>query len=450
MAENRISMEHLLPINNEGIGDEELAFAASVRTWAEREVISRRQSLRGDLQSGAADRQFDLLLRPALRSLMLDLGLQTHLWPGDGQSPPEAAMTLALALEQVGRADAGLGFVATSYLATAAAAVGRLSLADVASLLCPAGDEAIVALVLPSLSQDEGRGPFVRSAHPPHRTTIGGWRLQAWARLEGGDYVVQGQNVQPLGSGQDATLFAVLCQLDGDGLSAPPTRPTGPQLRSSRPDGALRDEAAQFGLLLVPADAAGVRRGAAIRRTGLAAARNAPVSFEAAGARLALEGPEGHNALRTWLCLGMAATCSGALLAGLEILEGWAESRVIKGRGQRFVDNSLVAALMAEQVERATLARLALRDLARLMSRAGRQGDEPVLLTALTIAHHVAAQAAAGLGHAMELMGSAGYATEWNLERCWRDVRTLQALIGSPVLHRLELARHCFGHREGM
>jgi alkylation response protein AidB-like acyl-CoA dehydrogenase len=49
----------------------------------------------------------------------------------------------------------------------------------------------------------------------------------------------------------------------------------------------------------------------------------------------------------------------------------------------------------------------------------------------------------------MELMGSAGYATEWNLERYWRDIKTLHGHLGSEVLDRLEIARHCFGHGQG-
>ena len=48
------------------------------------------------------------------------------------------------------------------------------------------------------------------------------------------------------------------------------------------------------------------------------------------------------------------------------------------------------------------------------------------------------------LDRGMELMASAGYATEWNLERFWRDVKTVEALL-LPVQARVHMARHYFG-----
>jgi len=404
-------MDLQLPISGAGIEDEQRAFADAVRGWADRELIARRGTLRED---------YDALLRPALRGLLLELGLQAHLWPeaqgGDGQRPEEAAMTLALALEQVGRGDVGVGFVAACQLATAAAIRGGERSAALAPLLCPSGGEAIVAPVLPTLELGPP-GPTGGQGRPWGRPA------QATARADGERWIVDGEDTRPLGCGQDAALLAVLCRLEPAGSA---------------------------GLLLVPADAAGVRRGAPIRQTGLAAARNCLVTFRGVvvpGAQLALEGEA--RGLRTWLALFLAALSSGALLSGLEILGDWAESRVIKGRGQRFVDNSLVAELMAALIQRSTLVRLVVRDLARVLGQPGEHGaadTAPVSLAALGAAQQVARWAGEGLSRAMELMGSAGYATEWNLERHWRDTRTLRSLLGSPTLDRLELAACCFGH----
>jgi alkylation response protein AidB-like acyl-CoA dehydrogenase len=52
-----------------------------------------------------------------------------------------------------------------------------------------------------------------------------------------------------------------------------------------------------------------------------------------------------------------------------------------------------------------------------------------------------------GLDKAMELMASAGYATEWNLERYWRDVKTLSTYLMLETVGPLQLARHYFGCR---
>ena len=45
----------------------------------------------------------------------------------------------------------------------------------------------------------------------------------------------------------------------------------------------------------------------------------------------------------------------------------------------------------------------------------------------------------------MELMGSAGYAREWHLERYWRDVKSVQSCLGGRVLSGMHVARHYFG-----
>lgn len=402
-----------LPISNQGITDEQLAFARTVRTWAEREVMGQRQSLRED---------FDRLLRPALRSLLLDLGLQHHLWPeaqgGDGADPAQAAPTLALALEQAGRADTGLGFVASACLAPAAVIAASRDderIAGLAPLFCRRDREVLLGLILPALGQrDRDPQPLVE-----------GRELQARARLDGDEWIVDAENARPFSCGLDADLFAVLCRLEGADASP--------------------------GLILVPADRPGIRRGERLLQTGLAPSRGATVTLadvRVPQGHLAASGLEAYRALRTWLCLGLAATCSGALLAAREILGGWAESRVIKGRGQRFVDNPLCAAQMADLVQRSALVRIALLDLARLLAeRPHEAGEEPVYLSALSVAHHTAAMAETGLNQTMELMASAGYATEWNLERYWRDIKTLQAHLGAEVLDRMAVARYCFGSR---
>jgi acyl-CoA dehydrogenase len=406
-TQDRRHMTYLLPVANDRIGDEQGAFADTVQKWAEREVMARRQTLRED---------YDKLLRPALGGLLQELGLQGHLWPesagGDGETPRSASMTLALALEQVGRADTGIGFVAASGLAVAATIVDGADEVRAAELAGSfmGGEATLVAPVLGCLeSRDDGL------LLPDGRS------LQATARRDGEQIVLDGKDVRPLCCGLDARLYAVLCRLEGG-----------------------------VGLLLVPGESAGIRRGEQTLQTGLAACRNAPVTFSdvrVPAGLLAVEGDAVYGALRTWLCLGLSAVCSGALLATCEILEDWAESRVIKGRGQRFVDNPLVAEVMAGVVQRTTLTRMAVRDLARTLTVTDQPGQS--LLTALTVAHHAATTADEGLGRTMELMGSAGYATEWNLERYWRDIKTLHGHLGSEVLDRLEIARHCFGHGQG-
>ena len=48
------------------------------------------------------------------------------------------------------------------------------------------------------------------------------------------------------------------------------------------------------------------------------------------------------------------------------------------------------------------------------------------------------------LQNAMELMASAGYAREWQLERYWRDMKTVQCCLGSQELANIDVARRFY------
>jgi len=406
-------MKHseLFPVPREWIGDVDRALAESVQQWADKEVISKRISLKGN---------YDALIGPALRSLFLDVGLQHAVWPeehgGSGQNSPEAAMTLTLAAEQAGRADAGMGFVlgVSQTLAVAVALQNDELTASAAPLFCDEQRLTLGSLVLPIYSTAETAG------EPQWE----GRRLQARATRRGSEWVLNGAKMRPLSSGANAGLFGVLAYVD-DGQENP-------------------------GLFLVPATTAGIHREEPFLKTGLEASRNAAITFS--GVRI----PEGHLVLRgvestrgvlAWLHLLSSATCVGALLATFEIITDWGENRVIKGRGQVFKENPLTASLMADLAGRIHRARLLVFDLAHLISQPevyGPAGGDTVYITALHVSQHVLDSSVTALDQTMELMGSAGYAREWFLERYWRDVKTIQAHLGAELLSRMEMARHYF------
>ncbi len=406
----------LFPAPLEWISDDDLAYARTLHRWAQPVVIERRTTL--------MESYVELLL-PARRGLLLDLGLQRSPWPedlgGDGLPLPGAAMTYALALEQVGRADVGLGVSLSAGLATVAAlrpwwsgVDGDLG-ASLAALFCR-DRQVSCSLVLPRLAAGEDR------------PMLDGRLLQAVVARAGAEWIVDGADTRAVGGG-DADLFAVLCSVDGDPGAGPV-------------------------LVLVPADAEGVTRGEAGPRLGLAACPAAPVSFS--GVHVPTDhcvfcGRKGYRSLRAWLQLFFSATTVGAMLAGHEILRDWARERVIKGRGQPMRHNPLAASVLGAVAQRLTTARLLTLHLARALTAPERYGpphDGRLYTMASTVWQQVTAGAEQGLGEAMELMGSAGYAREWNLERYWRDVKATQVLLGAEVLSRLEAAAHYHGSRE--
>ena len=403
------------PAPMEWISDDDLALARTLHRWAQREVIQWRTTL---------GESYEELLLPARRGLLTDLGLQRSPWPealgGDGLPLPDAAMTYSLALEQVGRADVGLGVMLSAGLATVATLRPWWSVdvalgAELAALFCRER-EVSCSLVLPRLASGE------------QEHLLDGRLLQAVVSRAGQEWIVEGKATRVVG-GADAGLFAVLCSVEGDPGAGP-------------------------ALVLVPGDGEGIKREAAGPRLGLAACPAAPVTF--AGAHVPTShcvfcGQKGYRSLGTWLRLFFSATTVGALLAGHEILRDWARERVIKGRGQPLRHNPLAASVLGSVAQRLTVARLLTLQLARALTAPERYGPPHqgrLAVMASTVWQQVTTSAEQGLGEAMELMGSAGYAREWNLERYWRDVKALQVLLGSEVLSRVEAAAHYYGSQE--
>jgi alkylation response protein AidB-like acyl-CoA dehydrogenase len=146
--------------------------------------------------------------------------------------------------------------------------------------------------------------------------------------------------------------------------------------------------------------------------------------------------------LLSWYYLGLAAAGVGALLAVYEIIKEWGDNRVIKGRGQIFKENPLTGALMGEIAKEIAVDRLLAYDLAGILAEPEGYGGSEALAaftSALMLVHHIYVSAEYTIHRTMELMASAGYAKEGQLERYWRDVKTVQCYIGA-----YELAKHDF------
>ena len=201
----------------------------------------------------------------------------------------------------------------------------------------------------------------------------------------------------------------------------------------------------------VSAQAPGVRRHDRLKQTGLWACPNAELTLQRvrmAPEACCLRGTDVLHSVRSWFQLLAAASCVGALSATFEILSEWGDSRVIKGRGQAFKNNPLTASVMADLAARVHRNRLLVFDLAHLIAHPepfGSEGSRALSVTASHLAHHVVRSAETGIDRTMELMGSAGYAREWHLERYWRDVKCVQSCLGSHVLSSMQLARHYYG-----
>ncbi len=401
------------PLPDGWLNDEDAACARSVARWADEQVIDQRSGRQADPAGLAAE---------AWPALVDGLGLGRALWPeaqgGLGGDAARTALTLAAAAEQVGRADLSLGLdLAVGQALSACCVLGPEASDEVRALaagwLMPADAAGLAAWVGLTLAR-VGEGQ-------PRPACLEGMACQVAARRQGEGWELSGQAVRPWSAGAEATVVGIAASVD--------------------------PAAGGAGLFLVPFDGEGLRRGPTRLRVGLEGRNNATLTLDRvrvpAAACLGL-GPETLRCAQTWLHLLVAAAVVGALQFADGLLADWGADRVIKGRGQRFRDNPLCASLMGELLAVTGLARVQVFSAAGLVAAPGECDPEGVWLSTRTVAAQVLCWASQVLGRAMELMGSAGYSREWNLERCWRDVRCLRSLLGGATGAQLALARRYY------
>jgi alkylation response protein AidB-like acyl-CoA dehydrogenase len=397
----------LFPYPKNRLGEADLDLASSLQGLVEKEVIDKRLELKED---------YEQLLAPMMKKLLSDIGIQKMFWPeklgGDEHNQPEAAYTIASALEQIARADTGLAFLAAHSLALQASLALERNLNQelcdsIAPLFCEGDKPVIVSFILPTYAEEEG---------PQWR----GKYLQVEASSGADGWVLNGKGIRPSCSGVDAALFGALCAVKGEEEPA---------------------------FILVPGDASGVKRGEEFKKTGLAASRNADIDFEGVkvpAVNLAFKGDEGIQRLLSWYYLGLSAAGVGSLLASYEIIKEWGDNRVIKGRGQIFKENPLTASLMAQIAQDISVNRLLAYNLAGMLAEPeayGDAGSEAVSVASIMIVHYILNSADWVIHRIMELMASAGYAKEWQLERYWRDVKTVQCYLGASEIAKFDIAR---------
>ncbi|HOJ13433.1 MAG TPA: acyl-CoA dehydrogenase family protein, partial [Deltaproteobacteria bacterium] len=152
----------------------------------------------------------------------------------------------------------------------------------------------------------------------------------------------------------------------------------------------------------------------------------------------------------SWIHLLASGVCAGAAADFFDLLADWADSRTIKG-GVPLKDNPLCASVLAESAQEIALARILVHDLADVVASAGAPeegSDERAFVYACTIGRRILAGLIHALNRGMELMGSAGYAKEWYVEKHWRDIKNVQSSlsgVGAGVPEAMDAARFFYG-----
>ena len=371
-------LEHLLELKS----DFAEILVKSIKEWAEKEVIPYRAQI---------DDDFEIAER-ALRKLFLDIGMQKLALPeakgGPGINPKELPAVLLRSFEEIGKADAGIGFVLSATIST--------SLASMES-------EA-----LDYISEKLSRGLCRIAIFPPQFGESDFEGLQLAKATTTGDRVRVRASGRPLNSGYDADVFAVFCDYDGVSIAL--------------------------------VDAKDVERGGLVKSTGLVASRNCDVKISAEVEKSKILTGNAWKKLLTYFNLCISALCVGSAFDSCRIVKEWAERRTIRGKLLR--DNTVDAAVMASALCEAMGAKAIAQVLAKIMVE-GRGVDE-VHAFSIISALKCSESALRAADRAMELMASQGYAREGLLEKQWRDSRSIKTIL-NPYHLLLELSVNYFG-----
>ncbi|MDY6903380.1 MAG: acyl-CoA dehydrogenase family protein [Thermodesulfobacteriota bacterium] len=380
----------------------------SVRQWANKEIVSRRLEFLDDL---------DTLFPKVRASLALDIGCQGLMFPADldglGLEVPDAAPALIMVLKEIGRADAGIGFIHAMEYALCAllTTAGGNAFSQLAPLFC--GDTLnSAAMILPACGRTGETMPLFE-----------GRPVAAVVSRNGAGFTISGWGLRPLDLGMDAAVFAVV-GADSDGTP---------------------------GVAVVVADGEGVTRGENILKTGLEGCSNANIDFNSVPleSMMWFEGEAAVRHLYSWTNLLLGAVSVGAAMGCMEVVGEWAADRVIKGGGL-MKDNPLCASVLAEAYEEVALSWTLIHHLANALANPGEWGDAGDLMMftqAQMTGRRVQSSALQAINKMMELMASEGYAREGRMEKAWRDVKTIQSGlcgVGGEALIRLDVARYVF------
>jgi alkylation response protein AidB-like acyl-CoA dehydrogenase len=397
------------------VDDDARGFASTARSWAEKEILANRlEYLQG----------YEELFTEKRRKLILDIGFERLVLPekhgGYGWNKPSRAPGILTVFTEIGRGDEAIAFIAALKYSLFAIMTMKPNMnTDLLDELAPlffADQLKNVALILPGSGTDGENTELFAGRSVPVRLKEG----------QGG-YTLSGKGLRPLGPGYAADLFGVVCA-DKDGHAC---------------------------IAFVPAEAKGVKKGAVLKTTGINACQNTDITFDKVKIPKAyLINREGVvEELHAWLNLLLGGTSIGGAMNFFEILTNWAENRTIKGK-DIMKENPLCASVLATVAEEIAKARLMAYSLAHLMAQPdqwGGVGGAGVFTFAQMLGSHIQQACLNALNKGMELMGSAGYAKEWHVEKHWRDIKTIQSWLcglGADVPVKMDIARYFYDCKE--
>jgi len=375
--------------------DEQRAIRETFREFVDREIVPRREAL-----------EQDRTVVEEVLGKLVKMGLQRSGYPeeygGDGGLP---MVTLTIICEELARGDAGVslsaGINAGMILQPAVLAGNKAVLDRFVPPFC--GEEVTYACLSMTVSTGgaDTENPLLR-----------GRGVKTRARLDGEEWVIDGNKSWPTHAGI-ASVYLTVCNTDPS----------------------LGDEG--VALIYVPADAPGLSFGKPERKMGYRSSVNASVFYD--GVRVPKEyrvaGPgkdaEFYHAIASGAQWHNATQSLGIAQAAFDIALEYTGLRISDGKPVR--KWSLAAGIIADMAIKLEIMRGAVYNLAVMMDE---HASYPPLFSRemvakASIVRSFAADACVWIcNKAMELLGSNGLSPEYGVEKCLRDAKITQLVLG--------------------
>jgi len=396
-----------------GATDEDMEIVRAVREYVDKEIMPRRRDLDGGWHH---DEKLARSTFEKLHKGLVDIGVQRARWPEKYGGLNVSSMTMGMIREEIARGDIGLA----------------LHLGVIDWTMIPAvraGREDLLEEFLPKICDDKPHSSCMAITEPSGGANVEdptqhGTSIRTIARLEGDEWVINGRKIWPSGAGISDITYCTVCTTD-------PKK---------------GDEG--IAIIYVPPDAEGLSFSKPIEKMGLCWTDiNAEIFYD--DVRVPKEyrvaGPgEDARILHDVIASGRLGTCRyavGAAQACFEIALEWTKEREIAGKPVR--TRSLHASILGEMAQKIESARAYYMHVSAMLRNErlfGRPG-EPFLLSKCSAAKAYACDVALWvINKTMELMGSYGYAYDYNVEKYLRDAKILQLWLGGPQRALLDTA----------
>ena len=385
--------------------EEQNAIRETIRRFVDREIIPKREELEQDHAA----------VEEVLRKLV-EMGIQRSGYPeeygGDGGA---SNVTLSIICEELARGDAGVslsvGINCGMILQPAVLAGNKAVLDRFVPAFC--GDQLNYACI--SMTDSAGGADT-------ENPLLGGRGIKTRARLEGDEWVIDGNKSWPTHAGI-ASVYMTVCNTD-------------PSLGD---DGVA--------LIYVPGDAPGLSFGKPERKMGYHTSINASVFYDGVRVpkeyRVAGSGQDAHfyHAIASGAQWHNATQSLGIAQAAFDIALEYTGVRISNGKPVR--EWSLAAGIIADMAIRLEIMRGSIYNLATMMDEHGAYPPlfSNEMVAKASIVRSFSADASVWIcNKAVELLGSNGLSPEYGLEKCLRDAKVTQLVLGGQQIAKYRVA----------